>query len=74
MKNVKNYMRRTQIDPQYPHRIKAMRVDSNDIRIQYNKAVFDALVYYLPPNLSKRLNASKSVMNVVRKDKEYKKK
>ena len=52
------------IPAEYCHNINRMKMTGRTMRLQYNRKVFDALVYYLPKDLSKKLNASYSVIRL----------
>ena len=41
-----------------------------NIRVQFNQKVFDDLVYYLPPKLSKQLNSCYSIIRLYHEDDE----
>lgn len=46
------------------------RIDMRNVRVQFNQNVFDDLVYYLPPKLSKQLNSCYSIIRLYHEDDE----
>ena len=46
------------------------RIDMRNVRVQFNQKVFDDLVYYLPPKLSKQLNSCYSIIRLYHEDDE----
>ena len=43
-------------------------IDMRNIRVQFNQRVFDDLVYYLPPKLSKKLSSCYSIIRLYHED------
>lgn len=58
------------IPHKYRHRINRMKMNSGTMRIQYRKELFDALVFHLPRDLSKRMDKCYSTIRLHRVEQE----
>lgn len=64
------YFSREPIPLKYRRRINRMKMNSNTMRIQYRKELFDALVLQLPRDLSKRMDKCYSTIRLHRVEQE----
>lgn len=62
------FFSKEKIPKKYIHNMNQMPFTKQTMRIQYSRKVFDALVFYLPKDLSKRLNASYSIIRLYKVD------
>lgn len=58
------FFSKEKIPSKYIHNMNQMPLSKQTMRIQYSQRIFDALVYYLPKDLSKRLNAGYSIIRL----------
>lgn len=68
MKQFWIYFSKEPIPRKYLHNMNKMPLSKQTMRIQYRRKVFDALVYYLPKDLSKRLNANYSIIRLYKSE------
>lgn len=62
------FFSKEKVPQKYFHNINRMKLSSQTMRIQYSRKVFEALVFYLPKNLSKKLAASYSIIRLNKVD------
>ena len=62
------YFSKEKIPPKYIHRINRLKFSKTTMRVQYNKNIFAALVYYTPSDISKRIRKGYSIIRMYHED------